>query len=186
MSKKILAVDPGPMSSGYAIIDIDTWEIEDHGTADWDALIDIAEEMANNGGVGVAVEKIIMYTFYNKSKSNGPQINNKQVLESAFQTGRLYQAAKDLELEYRDETRSRIIKLITGWNTQGKGNKVTKNDMQIYVQDVLELEKIIQPQHANDAVCAGLALYNHPITKKVQDNGSRETIKKTASKRTKK
>lgn len=148
---KILCVDPGPERSGFAVLDTDSWEIGEHGTADWDDLLSYVVEVQ-----GFAVEKAVMYTF------PGGKVNNKQVGMTIFQTGRLYQVAQIYGKEYREEIRSEIIRGLTGKRPGGKNNKTTKADMQQVVQDLLNLEKFVRPQHANDALCAGLYLWKHP------------------------
>ena len=151
---KVLCVDPGPTSSGWASLDVDSWEVLDSGTADWDELI--AKVRSGEFG-GVAVEQAIMYTLGGKASPN-----NKTVVETVFQVGRLFQVAKEYDIEFRQKIRSDIIRDLTGKKPSGKGNKVSKTDMQNAVRDILQLTDPIRPQHANDAVCAGLALWSHP------------------------
>lgn len=158
MSKQILCVDPGPQSSGYAILDIDNWEVVDHGTADWDTLCDYT---TNYDIVGVAVEKIIMYVFPGKASPN-----NKNVVFTAFQTGRLFQICQQRDLQYRELVRIDIIERILGKSARGKGNTTTKAQMQDEIKKLLDLDQAIRPQHANDAVCAGVVLWEHPYVKK--------------------
>jgi Holliday junction resolvasome RuvABC endonuclease subunit len=151
---KVLCVDPGPTSSGWASLDVDSWEVLDSGTADWDELI---TKVRSGEFGGVAVEQAIMYTLGGKSAPN-----NKTVVEIVFHVGRIYQVAKDCEVEFRQKIRSDIIRDLTGKKPSGKGNRVSKTDMQNAVQSILNLTTPIRPQHANDAVCAGLALWGHP------------------------
>lgn len=153
-NKNIFCIDPGPSSSGYCILDINSWEVIDKGTADWDTLCDY---ITNYDLVGVAVEQIIMYHGIT---------NNKYVIPAAFQCGRVYQICQQRNIEYREKERIGIIESILGHSARGKGNTTSKSQMQIEVQKILKTEQPIRPQHANDALCAGLVLWEHPLVKR--------------------
>lgn len=152
---KILCVDPGPDSCGFAIINTDSWVVTDYGQGGWDYLINLLDQGQFDG---VAVEEMISYRGV---------YNTKTVIGTAFQLGRLFQVVHELKIDFRQASRKTIIKHLTGKSVYGtkKGLKaitVSKTDMQVAVQKILNLDKPIRPQHANDAVCAGLALWHHP------------------------
>jgi Holliday junction resolvasome RuvABC endonuclease subunit len=150
----ILAVDPGPEKSGYAIIEMisnNNWTIQSSGVLSWDDLL----PLLSYSFYGVAVEEAIMYSFPGKSP------NNKQVAKTIFQVGRLYQKAMDFQLYFHQMPRIDIIKEIVG-KRPGPGFKVTKADMQKYMMKILNLDKPIKPQHVNDAMCAAVVLFKHP------------------------
>lgn len=153
-SNKVLCIDPGPSSSGYVLLDVNSWKIIDSGTADWDTLCDYVK---NYDLVGVAVEKIIMYHGIT---------NNTYVIPTAFECGRIYQICQEKKIDYREKERIGIIESIVGHSCRGKGNTTSKAQMQQEVQKILKLNSPVRPQHANDALCAGLVLWEHPYVKK--------------------
>lgn len=160
----ILSIDPGPHLSGYALIDETKWIVTKHGVASWDDLITMLLDKSLKIS-GIAMEKIILYSF-----AKGAARVNNSLLDTVFQCGRLYQKAVENSVSYRADTRANIIKGLTGLSPHGKGNKVSKKDMQDAVQKILKLQKPISPQHANDAVCAGLFLFDHPLVIEAEES----------------
>jgi hypothetical protein len=167
--KRILCLDPGPERTGWCVLDVDDWKVVQTGHADWETVLDM---LRRADFAGVAAEAIVMYTF------PGASPNNRLVLATNFQLGRVFQVCRDLGVEYRQETRARIIRQLTGLFVYGtktddegarKCVSVSKADMQATVQQLLGLSAPIRPQHANDACCAGLVLWGHPRVQQVAD-----------------
>ena len=72
--------------------------------------------------------------------------------------GRIIQICDDHDIPFKEMIRKDIIEKLTGEKVTRK-KKVSKTDMQDCVQKLLKLDKPIRPQHANDALCVGLAFY---------------------------
>ena len=135
--KRILCLDPGPERTGWCVLDVDDWKVVQTGHADWETVLDM---LLRADFAGVAAEAIVMYTF------PGASPNNRLVLATNFQLGRVFQVCRDLGVEYRQETRARIIRQLTGLFVYGtktddegarKCVSVSKADMQATVQQLL-------------------------------------------------
>ena len=173
---KILCIDPGPDKCGFAILDTgeEPWTIEWAGHAPWPMLKNLVQDYEVQS---VAIEAIIPAHGSN-------QFINKHLVKTVFEMGRLAEVCDWFNIPYEEMRRQTVIRLITGKGPSSK-HKVTKADMQRRVKEILELDKVVRPQHANDAVCVGLAIHKFKVTEANDDTRTRKAAKKPRRKKSK-
>jgi Holliday junction resolvasome RuvABC endonuclease subunit len=147
----ILGIDPGLYIAGYSVVDTDTWHVQEHGKTDWSYIRNILRSLSITG---VALESIVVYIH---TRKGGMDI--KPITGICEHIGRIKQICDDKDIECKTFTRAQIIEGLTGQPPTRK-NRVSKAHMQTVVQEILNLEKVIRPQDANDSVCAILAGYH--------------------------
>ena len=158
---RYLGIDPGSKKCGWAVVDLSRNTVVDHGHDDLDQMRKII-----NGFVysidGIVIEVLRVYKVSNAN----------DLLPTAYAIGRLqemhHDAVRDMNsnnvkhtVELLEFTRPEVIFRLTGrW--PGRTHKVSKADLQGVVQRLLQLDKPIRPQHANDAAALVVAT-THPV-----------------------
>jgi Holliday junction resolvasome RuvABC endonuclease subunit len=167
-----LGIDPGTVKHGWVKINTSDWTVFNSGHCDWLELINKFPCVDI-----VLVEQII---FYHGLPGNA------QVLVPAIEAiGRIKQVCNDCNIPVHSYTRSEIIQLLTG-KRPSRGHKVSKTDMQKVVQKLLNLDKVIRPQHASDAACVILAHFIEDIKKaKITHDKTRTKTKKSSGRKSK-
>lgn len=161
VSIRALCLDPGPKKCGVGVIEYyakkkPAIKIAWAGVYEWKDVITLASLPPG------PMQKFNFIAIEDLVPAHGNQmVASKYLIETAMNIGRVLQCAAQNEVMCERLSRRMVIKRLTG-KAPGPKNKVSKADMQETVRKVMGLEKPIRPQHANDAVCVGLALLGHP------------------------
>jgi len=153
---KYLGIDPGSKKCGWAVVDLDRKIVVKHGHDDLNEMRNIIQGYVYSID-GIVIEMLMMYKISNPN----------DVLPTAYTIGRLQEMAHDAfkemnangvnhKVEMLEFTRPEVIFRLTGrW--PGRAHRVSKAELQEIVKNLLGLEKVCRPQHANDAVALILA-----------------------------
>ena len=148
----IICLDPGTYKCGYVeYFPNGELRFGTIGHFPWGKVRDNIQELAKTySKTVVCSEEMIFYSHLPGSAKIMPT--------TMKEVGRIIQVCDDLNIPFMEMIRKDIIEGLTGEKVTRK-NKVSKTDMQDCVKKLLKLAKPIRPQHANDALCAGLAFY---------------------------
>jgi len=153
----ILGLDPGPKNCGWVLYDHSTQTVKQSGHDEWIAVRYTLETRAPYLKA-VCVEKVIMHMGLPPSRL---------IIDTATNIGRIQELCALYDIEYHEHARIDICEKVAGVRPK-PGVKVSKKDMQIAVQKLLNAPEVIRPQHANDAAAAILAEYPPNVKKKTQ------------------
>ena len=148
MRSLIIGIDPGTVNVGWAVYDTSTETFLGAGHDDWQNLR-TRILMQRHKLVAVTCESVIIQSY---------QRPNQSIVGIAQNIGRIQQLCDDLKIDFYQMARIDICEKVGGIRPK-RGVKVTKTDMQNAVQKLLNLDKVIRPQHANDAACTVLAFF---------------------------
>jgi len=153
----ILGLDPGPKKCGWVLYNMLSQAITVSGHDEWHRIRYILEVNAPNLHA-VCVEKVIMHMGLPPSRL---------IIDTATNVGRIQQLCDTYDIQYHEHARIDICEKVAGIRPK-PGVKVSKKDMQLAVQKLLDAPEVIRPQHANDACAAILAEYPPDAKKKTQ------------------
>ena len=150
---KVLCLDPGPTAFGWAVLEVRPGAVPTFLGGGHDLVDDVLATLRalRSDLVLVAAEGLRPYT------RAGVPGGSKVLLATAFQMGRVAQEAARAKVPYFDLPRRDVIFELAGV-FPAFGRPVSKAAMQEVAREILERDEPIRPQHANDAVCAGLAI----------------------------
>lgn len=175
---RALCIDPGPTECGVAVLEyyFNGGEIRVAwaGKMPWKDICTLIIDGPMQKFNAVMMEDLV--------PAHGNQmVASKYLVETAIGMGRVIQECDRCGIQYGRLSRRMIIKTLRGKAPSPK-NKVSKADMQETVRLILGLDKPIRPQHANDAVCAGLAQLGHPNLPNVTEAATNGTTKRPRQK----
>jgi Holliday junction resolvasome RuvABC endonuclease subunit len=149
----VVGIDPGPSLCGWCILEYAAaWDVPrvlGGGHCGIDDLAKVIRSQRKSVAL-VACEGLMPY-------GNAAPGGSRAIQGTAFAMGRLAQEAARAHLPWSELPRREIIRELLG-RYPGKSAPVSKALMQEVVAEILGLDGPVRPQHANDAVCAALAI----------------------------
>lgn len=144
----VIGIDPGTHRAGWVLYDCKGETVVDVGHDEWATLRQYITEHEQSL-IAVCVEGVIIQSY---------QCPNQSIVTIAEHIGRIQQLCDFMSIKFHQLPRIDICERVSGVRPK-RGVKVSKKDMQVAVQKLLNAEKFVRPQHCNDAACAALAFY---------------------------